>query len=68
MEGKPYSLELFPDIEGYKIHGGTIAADILYTLERPDLVLIDRTSKIPRSPINPSPHLPILQSPDPLFP
>ena len=45
MEGKPYSLELFPDIEGYKINGGTIAANILYTLEIPDLVRIDRTSK-----------------------
>ena len=45
MEGKPEKLELFADIEGYKINGGTIPADILCTLERPDLVLIDRTSK-----------------------
>ena len=45
MEGKPDSLELLPDIEDYKIKGGTIPADILCTLERPDLVLVDGKSK-----------------------
>ena len=44
-EGKPNNQELFADILGHKINGGTIPADILCTLEILDLVFIDRKSK-----------------------
>ena len=45
MEGKPDSLDLYSDIVGYKINGGTIPGDILCTLERPDLVLVERKER-----------------------
>ena len=45
LEGKPASLDLYADIQGYKTNGGTIPANILCTLERPDLVLVDTGKK-----------------------
>ena len=45
VEGKPPNLDMFADLQGYKINGGTIPADILCTLERPDLVLVERKTK-----------------------
>ena len=38
----PETLALYADIPKYKINGGTIPADVLCTLERPDIVLLDR--------------------------
>ena len=40
-EGKPETLALYADIPKYRINGGTIPADVLCTLERPDIVLLD---------------------------
>ena len=45
LEGKPDKLDLYADIEGYKINGGTIPGDILCTLERPDMVILERKEK-----------------------
>ena len=39
--------EVYFDLEGKKINGGTIPADILTTLSRPDLVIINRSSTPP---------------------
>ena len=44
-EGKPETLTLYADIPEYRINGGTIPADILCTLERPDIVILDRNLK-----------------------
>ena len=44
-EGKPTNLDLYADLQGYKTNGGTIPANILCTLERPDLVLVDTKRK-----------------------
>ena len=38
-------LEIFADLPKMRINGGTIPADILVTGERPDLVIINRSSK-----------------------
>ena len=46
LEGKPATLDLYADIQGYKTNGGTIPANILCTLERPDLVLVEKRSKL----------------------
>ena len=35
------NIEVYFDLEGKKINGGTIPSDILVTLSRPDLVIID---------------------------
>ena len=45
LEGKPASLDIYADIQGYKTNGGTIPANILCTLERPDIVFVEKTSK-----------------------
>ena len=42
---KPEDVTLYIDIPGHKINGGTIPADILPTLERPDIVIINRSEK-----------------------
>ena len=41
-EGKPETLALYSDIPKYRINWGTIPAYVLCTLERPDIVLLDR--------------------------
>ena len=45
LKGKPENLDLYADIEGYKINGGTIPGDILCTLERPDMVILERKER-----------------------
>ena len=42
---KPENLTLYIDIPGHKINGGTIPADVLTTLERPDIVILNRQEK-----------------------
>ena len=42
---KPENTILYIDIPGHKINGGTIPADILTTLERPDIVILNRQEK-----------------------
>ena len=42
---KPDNLEVYADIPGLDINGSTIPPDILVTLSRPDLVLINRSRK-----------------------
>ena len=45
QQHKPSNLEVFSDIAGLDINGGTIPPDILVTQSRPDLVLLDRETK-----------------------
>ena len=37
-------MDIYFDLEGKKINGGTLPADIVTTLARPDIVLIDRST------------------------
>ena len=37
---------MYIDIPGYNINGGTIQGDITTTLERPDIVILNRSEKI----------------------
>lgn len=45
IASKPDSLEVYADIPGLDMNGCTIPPDILVTLSRPDLVLINRSEK-----------------------
>ena len=45
QQHKPSNLEVFSDIAGLDINGGTIPPDILVTQSRPDLVLLNRETK-----------------------
>ena len=45
VQNKPPNLEVFSDIAGQDINGGTIPPDILTTQFRPDLVLLNRQQK-----------------------
>ena len=42
QEAKPVNIEMFADLPGHWMNGATIPADILCTLERPDVVLVER--------------------------
>ena len=44
-KGKPDTVTIYRDIPGHSINGGTIPADILTTLQRPDIVIINRSEK-----------------------
>ena len=46
LQNKPSNLEVYCDIAGLDINGGTIPPDILVTQARPDLVLLNRQEKI----------------------
>ena len=39
-ENKPSHLEIFADLEGHNVNGGTIPQHIMVTSSRPDLVMI----------------------------
>ena len=41
IENKPENLEIYSDISGLDINGGTIPPDVLVTTSRPDLVLLN---------------------------
>ena len=41
----PENLQMYSDLDQYSLNGGTIPPDILCTLQRPDLTLIDRSKK-----------------------
>ena len=45
LGNKPDNLEVYADIPGLDMNGSTIPPDILVTLSRPDLVLINRSRK-----------------------
>ena len=45
IESKPDNIEVYADIPELDINGSTIPPDILVTLSRPDLVIINRSSK-----------------------
>ena len=45
IAGKPDGLEIYADIPGLDLNGSTIPPDIVVTLSRPDLVLINRIEK-----------------------
>ena len=42
---KPETAEIYADLEGAKIGGGTIPPNIVTTAQRPDLVIVDRSSQ-----------------------
>ena len=42
---KPDHLDIFSDIEGFKINGLTIPSNIVITQQRPDIVLRDQAAK-----------------------
>ena len=44
-KGKPDTLTIHTDIPGHSINGGTTPANILATLQRPDIVIINRSEK-----------------------
>ena len=46
IQNKPPDLEVYCDISGLDLNGGTIPPDILVTQSRPDLVLLNRHEKI----------------------
>ena len=46
LQNKPDYLEVYSDISGLDINGGTIPPDVLVTQARPDLVLLDRNAKV----------------------
>ena len=50
LEKKPISMEIYADIEGAKVNGGTIPPNIVTTTQRPDLVIVDK-STVPSSVI-----------------
>ena len=39
-------LELYADLPDYTVNGGTIPSDIVVTVERPDIVIIDRKERV----------------------
>ena len=41
---KPENTEIYADLEGAKISGGTIPPNIVTTAQRPDLVIVDRST------------------------
>ena len=44
-KGKPEYITLYSDLPKYSINGGTIPADTLTTVQRPDIVIINRLEK-----------------------
>ena len=44
MQNKPDDIEVYADIEGAKVSGGTIPPHIVTTVQRPDLVIIDKST------------------------
>ena len=42
---KPETMEVYADLEGWQINGGTIPPDLVATGQRPDIVLLDRQKK-----------------------
>ena len=47
MESKPAGITVFADIEGAKVNGGTLPPEIIITTQRPDLVIVNRTTTPP---------------------
>ena len=44
-KGKPSEVNIYTDIPEYSCNGGTLPADIIQTLQRPDIVLLNRKEK-----------------------
>ena len=42
MESKPAGIDIYVDIEGAKVNGGTVPPDIMVTPQRPDMVIVNR--------------------------
>ena len=43
MKSKPVDVEIYADIEGASINGGTVPPDIMVTTQRPDMVIVNTT-------------------------
>ena len=41
----PDGLEIYADLPGFRINGGTVPADTVVTGERPDIVILNRETK-----------------------
>ena len=44
-ENNDESEQIFADLPGHQINGGTVPANVLVTAERPDIVIIDKVTK-----------------------
>ena len=42
---KPDSMELYADLEGWRVNVGTVPSDLVATGQKPDIVLLDRVQK-----------------------
>ena len=45
IKEKPENITIYSDLPKYSINGGTIPGDIITTLQRPDIVIINRPEK-----------------------
>ena len=46
-ESKPPGIEIYADIEGAKVNGGTLPPEVVITTQRPDLVIVNRNTTPP---------------------
>ena len=44
MEKKPDGVVIYADVDGAKVNGGTIPPDMVVTIQRPNLVIIDNNT------------------------
>ena len=44
QENKPEDMNIYADIDGAKVNGGTLPPNIVTTIQRPDLVLVDNST------------------------
>ena len=46
-DDKPPGIEIYADIEGAKVNGGTLPPEVVITTQRPDLVIVNRNTTPP---------------------
>ena len=44
-QNKPDREEIYGDVDGHKCYGGTVPANIVVTGQRPDIVIIDKSTQ-----------------------
>ena len=45
MANKPVNMEVYADLNGWRVNGGTVPSDLVATGQIPDIVLLDRVKK-----------------------
>ena len=45
VANKPENMSIYADLEGWKINGGTVRADLVASGQVPEIVLLDRKNK-----------------------